>query len=182
MAHQLHIRVQDSLLDSRYIYVTDFSDYDPLIPILNHTLMVQPPGYETPVGLLFTLKGQNAYSQKSMEIVKFRSQNSALSDGLYAFTYSVSPNQNVYTLVYHFRTTVLEGRIYNGFLQSRLLLAKDEFNEKVFNDNIHKLIMAEKMLAGLKRNLSSAADLTAVNNEYNEVVKLVESLNLQINC
>jgi hypothetical protein len=94
MAHYLHIRIDDHPLDARFLSVSDLSDYDPAMPVLNRTLIGQGPGFDLPVTLITQQGGVLHYSSKDFGYTT-RKNKVNLPDGLYSFSYSVSPNSKI---------------------------------------------------------------------------------------
>jgi hypothetical protein len=180
MAHELHIRIEDDALDGRYLYVTDASEYDPLLAVSNRYLIAQGPGFDIPVELIFTQGGINAYSAVQFGYAT-RKNKPVLADGLYTFTYSVAPNKEVLTLVQYYRTFNLQQTL-NAQISKRILADKNEVDfsgETAIYEQDRMLMRALYMLGGLNVPLLNDGDFRAATDMYNEVVAILQFLGLK---
>lgn len=180
MSHNLHIRIDDHPFDGRLLSVTDASDYDSLLEVTNRTLIAQGPGFDIPLELITQQSGTLHYSSKDFGYTS-RKNRTVLPDGLYSFTYSVAPNNKVYTVVHHFRTYALESMMY-GQIALRLLSDKNEVNFSggfSINEQDPALVRALYLVNSLKAPISDDASLQRANRIYNEAVTILQTLGIK---
>lgn len=174
--HQLKLLVEDSQLDANILVLKCVSVWDDLLSISNRTVMLQAPGFETAVELLLPKNGIMAYDARNIFGV---STASALPDGLYTITYSVSPNDKVFVVAYHYRTAYIEQRLYRKM--GAMLTTQDRHDidgngnvvlTKLENVYAKCLILLE----ALKGSISSNTDLVAADKQYQEIGRLIEGV------
>jgi hypothetical protein len=174
--HQLKLLVEDSQLDANILVLKCISVWDDLLSISNRTIMVQAPGFQRAVEVLLPKNGIMSYDSRNIFGI---SEVSPLPDGLYTITYSVSPNDQVYIVKYHYRTAYLEQRLYRKM--GALLTDQDKHDiDRCGNVVLTKLqnvyASALILLEALKGSISGNADLVAADKQYNEIVRLLDGI------
>ena len=154
MAHQLHISVEDSVHNLHYLYVKDYSKYDPMLPAEDCVLQVLVPGYYEWRTVIFP-KGGNIALTSGMLGLGGSHTFDPLPDGLYQFRYSVNPHDKVFTTVKHYRTSIVEAELtriaIDLYVDASPVL--DECGNLVFDKNKKILSDTINRLKGLKLNV-----------------------------
>jgi hypothetical protein len=176
--HLLRLYVKDSQLSPKYLIASDVSEYDALLPINNATLMVQIPGFPTPVTVVLPLRGKVSMSSTTLGLTT-GSRLCDLPDGLYTLTHSVSPNDKVYTAVYHYRTAIIEMLLYRKIAD----MASTMDTHSVDSNGAVELTKSEKTLAkglllleGIKGNIYIDNDVNKAAEQYQELENLLASI------
>lgn len=181
MAHNLLLHIEDDSRDCKYILATDFSEYDPQLPLAKPTLMVQTPGFLQPVEVLFSVNGKSLLNSGKLGLTKPGAPLAGLPDGLYTFTYSIAPHQKVRTLVYHFRVMNLEARIAQSMLTSinhrhDLVSHLDGLNQQQKEEKM--LIRAMNLLKAIQlRKIDTDDTYNLLLGQYKEVERIVKYVN-----
>lgn len=178
--HFLKLLIRDGIFDPRILVVTDISQYDDRLPLQDHALFIQLPGFDNAVKVPFPIGQTASYSAGLLKECGAQDV-SDLPDGLYTLTYSVAPNNKVFTVSYHFRTALLEQALYQKL--SEIRANPDPHIIDGHGNNIshveNTLLRALMLIDGLKFNASVNGDVVAAENAYQEVSRLLSSLN---NC
>jgi len=112
--HVLSLEIPE-VFNQCLIRVIDSSIYDPLVPIDCPTLQVTPPGFTIPVDITSLTPGftENLTAcTLGIQISNCDNWLNNLSDGVYVFRYSVSPNDKVYVEYNYLRITTALNRYY----------------------------------------------------------------------
>lgn len=169
MAHRLKIKIEDVFEDPRYIRVIDWSEYSTVLELTNRVLKVEVPGLEDFKIVNIPVKNSAVYTTKSLKISK---QLEDLNDGLWRFTYSVCPNEKVYTVVTHFRAVLLQSRLYN--LISKMVQLQDDSSDEALCSCLLKL-EALKADSIDDYNVQRAYDL------YTDIERIIDNVSNRIN-
>jgi hypothetical protein len=178
MAHKLKLFVRD-ILDARYLPVSDLSLYDEAIPVENLALFVQLPGFDDAVSVPMVRESTIGLTGDSLQICPDE-ELQVLPDGLYTLTLSVAPNDEVHTVVYHYRTAQLLNRVYHEVAKTITHGDKhtiNGFGEIDLNTKEESLLRCLLLLAALKASLCNGVDMVAAENSYNEISKILDSFN-----
>lgn len=97
--HQLAIYIDQCSTDCRVLKINDISIYDPDVPITNVVLKINIPGNTCDFLPAFPLNGTGWYTTNTFGITQASCGDGLLTlpDGIYTVTYSVCPNEEVYT-------------------------------------------------------------------------------------
>ena len=147
MQHVLKIHVFDNPANPELILVADRSIYDPSLPISNRLLEVTIPGASDIRLVPFPKGNLSIYDSVILEL--FNSDcPSALPDGSYSFRYSMTPNDSLYTKVYHFRVSVLMNKIMQ-YIARTLVVCDDGIDDcgNVILTKAQNILMHAHMLA-----------------------------------
>ncbi len=124
MAHQLNLSIEDDLLDLRFLSVTDLSVYDDRIAVTNLSMIVRVPGADVYNSVNFVKSEKTTYTSRSLKYTTGQAP-CELPDGLYEFTYSVCPNEQVYINKKHFRVSNLEWSIKSEMARTSINLYEE---------------------------------------------------------
>ncbi len=157
-----------SVLDESF-YLTD-----PESP----TLDIVVPGYET-VRFQFEIGKVNIFNSYSLGITNTLTEADLidLPDGLYELTYSICPNETLYTNVSYLRTCAIEGRIAS-YWAAKVTLCDTE--SKIFKE----LEKIEILLKGGKANakLCNTDKAIELYRKADDLLKRLENTTNGCNC
>lgn len=169
MSHNLKIEIEDAWEHPSYIRVNDWSEYDRVLPASNRVLKVEIPGIEGFSIVPFPQGSGYVYTAKSFKIA---TEVCPLNDGLWTFTYSVAPNEKVFTKVYHFRTVVLEEQL--DALLACMLTSDLTSEDKAANDR--SLIECLLMLKSLHSSNISPLNSGVAYSMYGRISRGINNL------
>lgn len=173
MAHQLNIKIEDSLTDLIFLSVTDISVYDSKLTVTNPVLLVRLPGSESYCTVNFIRNSTTNYTTKSLNYSRALSN---LPDGLYEFVYSVCPNEKVSISVSHFRVSNLEWDIKSLMAETSIALY-DEFD--IDDCNNIKLTKQQNRLIALLYQLEAIKG-SFINNNYQKSINAYNYIKKQV--
>lgn len=168
MAHKLKIEVEDIHQDPNYIRFIDWSEYDDRIEVTNKVCKVEIPGEENFKLVRVPTNGSIAYNSKSL---KLSTDIQNLPDGLYVVTFSVCPNEKVYTVVYHFRTVALEARL--------MAYVGKALNDTITSEVNNILVDCLLKVKALKANCIDNYNVQKAYDLYCEITDSINSLCLK---
>lgn len=123
----LALHVPD-IMSSDIMHIEDHSVYDPLMSYICPTLKVRVPGFSEPVvfndttalvvnkGFAFNLTACDL----QLQLTNCGTEFNTLTDGIYAISYSISPNDKVCVEINHLRVTCLMHNWKNEMCKLRL--------------------------------------------------------------
>lgn len=114
MAHKLAVYIDDCNNDCRVLTIRDISSYDSNITVTNPVLKLTIPGQDCNVFPVWMFSHTNYFTSASLGLTSGVCSESLidLPDGLYDYTYSVCPNEEVFVRGSFLRTCQTECLIY----------------------------------------------------------------------
>lgn len=183
MAHKLKTLVRDSALDANLLIVTDISQYDDRLEILNHTRYIQLPGFDDAIKVPFTIGETNAYNSRHLQQCGLNEPLQVLPDGLYTITTSVAPNTKVFTVNYHYRTARIEIDIYTQLAKLRNcpdVHDVDDCGNMIIQKQESILLRCLLLLESLKADFNLYTDYANAAANYTEIEKMLAAF--KTNC
>lgn len=171
------MQIQDEARDNRFMLMHDRSEYDSTIPLLNHHLYVQTPGFTDPVKVLFAVGSTTLIHSHKLGLTDGFSELASLPDGLYTFTLSVAPNDQVYQVIYYFRTVNLDAKLCRLMLQSavhgnQLIVDGSGHPQQIKEERI--LIRCMNLLKAIQsKTITGDKDYTNLVQQYEEIERLI---------
>lgn len=161
--------------NTKTIGILDISVYDPAIAVQGATLEVIPPGFNK-IAVLFTPGALNILNSNNVGITNACSFQELLPmpDGIWQIRYSIQPADRHSFHKDFMRTTLLECRFQNAFLQS-LLGAKHDVSKKIDRKKLQEvsLLIQGAIAAANKNNPGLAMDF------YHQASDLLHTLTAQ---
>jgi hypothetical protein len=175
--HHLKLFVRD-ILDPRYLIVSDVSHYDDALPVANAALFVQLPGFDCAVQVPFIAGSGNTQALESLVLQVCPDEDvlEVLPDGLYTLTFSVAPNDQVQTVVYHYRFAQLKSRVFAEIAELHNQPDPHTVNGQgdiELDAKRRILLRAVLLMEALKANLCEPLDVRAAQNSYDEITKML---------
>lgn len=179
--HLLKLYIRDSQLNAGFLIISDVSQYESDMPILNRSLFVQVPGYSDAIEILLPMGGTMFYGARSLGL-----SNSNvvcdIPDGLYTLTYSIAPNDKVNTVHYHFRTTLLQKELNRRI--TALTIFKDDVyataNGALIREREALYLKIVLLLESLKGIISGEQDLATANEIYKVIQQLLNTDKVEV--
>lgn len=173
--HNLYLYIDDCETDCKVLKITDISQYDANLPIEDPTIKIIIPGVSCEFFPPFAIRSDNYYGAKTFGLAQESSV--PLPDGLYDITYSVCPNETIFTKVRHLRVCQTRARIY-GYLSPLLTncnnaMVKDGYGADITNKRIVDLKGLLTILEGAQQD--------AKNFKYNDALNKVNYINSILN-
>lgn len=154
---------------------TSFYPTTPESPTLN----ISVPGYENYLTFPFVVGQVNIFNSYSLRITTSLTDDcvSDIPDGIYDFTYSICPNDVLYTTISHLRTCQLEARLAKYW--ARVVTVCDT-ESKVFKE----LDKIEILLKGAKSNAIICNPEKAIElyKKANDLLKRLEGSSTGCHC
>jgi hypothetical protein len=104
MSHKLIIDVKDSTVNNKYIYVQDLSEWDTMLDVRYRRFQVLAPFAEQYIIIALPQGGQLALTSINLGLA---SALEDIPDGFYNMHYSVSPNDQIFVEMGHYRVAKL---------------------------------------------------------------------------
>lgn len=183
MAHQLYLYIPENQLSSKTMEVIDCSVYDPDISIVNPTLQAKIPFGDDWITLKFIVSGRNYYTSNSFELSTNQLFNGLVDipDGLYEFTYSVCPNDEVQYNVKILRDQITRCKILaklSAYLGDDCIKLTNCYGQDILSKTIQELkdllILLDTAVvdARLFKYVQANDKLQYVNNRLNNLGRL----------
>jgi len=177
--HLLNIYVSDYETDCKVLKISDISQYDSSGDITNVTIKIIIPGLDTEFYPPFSIKSDNYYSSNTFRLTTQGCGDglSVLPDGLYDITYSICPNESMFTRIKHLRTCVTKSRIM-AYLAPLLAsncndVVRDGYGSDITNKRKEQLKELLLILDGAVQD--------AKTFKYNEAVNKINYVNTILN-
>jgi hypothetical protein len=158
--------------DSNVLVIRDISVYDPDLTITNPQLKLRVPGINNDIFVNFEPNNTNYYTSGDLFITPIGMDIQSLPDGIYEYTYSVCPNEDVF----------IRGRFLRCY-QTRLFLVCAYSKNILMRDSPGCLPKTEvniKLIEDLLLILESA-ESDARCNKINEASSKLDYISNKIN-
>jgi len=175
MAHKLLISVKDSVVNNKYIYVEDLSEWDEMLEIKYRRLQVLPPYMDQYVIVNFPQDQSLALTSKNLQLSKGLDD---LPDGYYAIHYSVSPNDKVFVDYGHYRVAVLMNAVLSkmAILDANCCNSLDDCGNVELTNQQNTLLHIWMMLMGLQGIAIDSCNTTEADRIYKQAMKEYDRL------
>ena len=178
MSHNPNITIQETP-DCRVLVIQDISYYDSKVPLTNVDIKISVPGQNTYYHPPFAINSTNYYTSINLGGTYYNKCNQDLinlPDGLYEITYSVCPNETLYTTIKYLRTCAIKCKVNE--LIGKYISACDI--NKMTPD---KIISSQEVLQNLNSYLLiiESAKGDVLNYKYKEAEDKLIYINKKIN-
>ena len=161
--HRLSLDILDTACDT-VLKISDASAYGQGLPVECPRLDITLPGFYQPIYIENLLPG--FIENITMVILGYQEANAdslnTFPDGIYTIKYSVSPNDKVYKIYYHLRTTCIMNEYYRELCKLQLAECEPtvEVQQKLKDLRyIEMLIKAAKAKAEYCNSTNQATDM-----------------------
>lgn len=136
----LGLYIPDCNLDCRILEVVDVSLYDGLTAITNPVIKINIPGSDCDFTPIFKIKGRNYYTSNTFDLTDADCSLDLINlpDGVYTLTYSICPNEEVFTQEKYLRDCITRCKVLSKL--SSLLISCEQIFDCYGNDATSKTI------------------------------------------
>jgi len=176
--HILALDIQDSVFNSKYLYLNDLSRYDPELLVAQQRICISVPGYDN-----YTViwpERQKTLALDSILLGITTDTLSDLPDGVYELEYSVSPNNEVYIRKKFMRTSALYLRWLNENLKTDVEIERNAIDDRgnlELDKRVKVLTHTLTLITGAKASAEIYNDTVNAEKMYKQAVYEIDKIN-----
>jgi hypothetical protein len=176
--HILALDIQDSVFNSKYLYLNDLSRYDPELLVAQQRICIAVPGYDT-----YTVlwpNGQRTVALDSILLGITTDTLSDLPDGVYEIEYSVSPNNEVYLRKKFMRTSALYLKWLNENLKTDVEIERNAIDDRgnlEIDKRVKVLTHTLTLITGAKASAEIYNDTVNAEKMYKQACYEIDKIN-----
>ena len=176
--HILALDIQDSVFNSKYLYLNDLSRYDPELLLAQQRICISVPGYDN-----YTViwpERQKTLALDSILLGITTETLSDLPDGVYELEYSVSPNNEVYIRKKFMRTSSLYLKWLNENLKTDVEIERNAIDDRgnlELDKRVKVLTHTLTLITGAKASAEIYNDTVNAEKMYKQAVYEIDKIN-----
>lgn len=168
------LEIQEIPASCKVLKLIDASSYNPQIPVSNGVLEVTPPGFNCPVDFTVSKDFSITLNSSTLQIAPAITQEDLidLPDGVYAYKYSIQPNDQLFVEYKALRNCQLLQKYY--YEVCTLFSEREKITRKEWDERRRRLVWIKELLDASKWKVEECGEVEAGIEMYNEAQRQLD--------